>query len=76
MEKIDLADRIDISFKTAGEGKIYRSVIETAEKLLIEKALQRAKGNQILAARLLGLNRNTLRTKIRHLNISLEQYKI
>jgi len=75
MEKIDLTDRIESTFKTVDEGKIYRFVIETAEKLLIEKALFKAKGNQILAARILGLNRNTLRSKVKRLNIGLEQFK-
>ena len=51
------------------DGKIYRSVIDQTEKVLIEKVLQQTAGNQIMAARKLGLNRNTLRTKIRKLQI-------
>jgi len=51
------------------EGKIYRSVINQTEKLLIEKVLQQTGGNQIVAARRLGLNRNTLRSKIKKLQI-------
>ena len=51
------------------DGKIYRSVINQTEKVLIEKVLQQTAGNQILAARKLGLNRNTLRTKIKKLQI-------
>ena len=75
MEKIDLTERIEATFKTVDEGKIYRSVIEAAEKLLIERALLKTKGNQILAARILGLNRNTLRTKIKRLHVDLQRFK-
>ena len=57
------------------EGKIYKTVISNTEKVLIENALVKTGGNQIVAARLLGLNRNTIRSKIRKLNIDLEQFK-
>ena len=60
---------IEEAFLVSGEGKIYRSVINQTEKLLIEKVLQKTAGNQILAAQMLGLNRNTLRSKIRKLQI-------
>jgi len=43
--------------------------ISTVEKMLIKKALQETKGNQVQAATLLGINRNTLRSK-------MERYKI
>ena len=75
MEKIDLAERIEKCFIYVNDGEIYRSVIGDAEKLLLEKTLQKTRGNQILAARILGLNRNTLRTKIRKLKIDLESFK-
>jgi len=76
MEKIDLMEKIETTFKNGHEGTIYRSVIDTAEKLLIQKALLRAHGNQINAARILGLNRNTLRAKIKHLRIDPGKYKL
>lgn len=44
-------------------------LISTIEKMLIKKALQETKGNQVQAAILLGINRNTLRAK-------MERYKI
>lgn len=62
-------------FTTCQDGAIYRSVIDSTEKILIEKALERSHGNQIVAAKILGLNRNTLRTKIRKLNINTERFK-
>lgn len=53
----------------------YHSVIEATEKPLIEKALERTCGNQIKAAQLLGINRNTLRSKIRKLGIEVNRCK-
>ena len=44
---------------------IHDMVIRNVEKPLIEMVLQRAKGNQTQAAEMLGLNRNTLRTKMK-----------
>ncbi len=44
---------------------LYHRVLANVEPPLIRAALAATKGNQIKAAELLGLNRNTLRTKIR-----------
>ena len=44
---------------------IYDMVISSVEKPLIEVVLHRVSGNQTLAAQLLGMNRNTLRKKMR-----------
>ena len=51
---------------TAG---LYQRVLREVERPLITLTLQATKGNQIRAAEVLGLNRNTLRKKIRELNI-------
>ncbi len=48
---------------------IYNMVIHSVEKPLIELAMKHAKGNQTRAAELLGINRNTLRNKIKQFNI-------
>lgn len=58
-----------------GEGNIYKSVVHELERPLIEWSLKRTWGNQVRAARLLGLNRNTLRTKIKKLGIIPDLYK-
>ena len=72
---MDLENKIEESFVTHKDGQIYKAVIGDLEKMLIEKALQKSHGNQILAARVLGLNRNTLRAKIKKLNIHMEKFK-
>ncbi len=44
---------------------MYDMVIQCAEKPLIEMVLEYAGGNQTRTAELLGINRNTLRKKMR-----------
>ena len=46
-------------------GGVYNMVISCVEKPLIESVLHRVKGNQTHAAKMLGINRNTLRTKMK-----------
>jgi DNA-binding protein Fis len=72
----DYMDKIEEAFVTLQKGRIYRVLIDDAEKTLIEKALERSFGNKILAAKILGINRNTIRTKIKKLNIDVTKYKI
>jgi Fis family transcriptional regulator len=44
---------------------IYEMVIGCIEKPLIEVVLHKAEGNQTRAAEMLGMNRNTLRKKMK-----------
>jgi two-component system nitrogen regulation response regulator GlnG len=55
----------------AAEGETYRRITERVQRPLIEAVLARTQGNQIRAAALLGINRNTLRKKIAQLGIRL-----
>ena len=48
---------------------LYDRVLKEVERPLISQSLAATRGNQLRAAKLLGLNRNTLRKKIRELNI-------
>ncbi|HEY9397321.1 MAG TPA: helix-turn-helix domain-containing protein [Burkholderiales bacterium] len=48
---------------------VYEMVLKNVEKPMLETILNRADGNQTIAAEMLGINRNTLRKKI-------QQYKI
>jgi two-component system nitrogen regulation response regulator GlnG len=52
-------------------GEIYRGVLERVERPLIETVLAYTDGNQIRAAALLGINRNTLRKKIVDLGVDI-----
>jgi len=54
-----------------GEEAIYRGLLERIERPLLRTVLERTEGNQIKAAALLGINRNTLRKKIVELGIEL-----
>ena len=50
-------------------GDIYSMVLQRVEKPLITLVLKKTEGNQVRAANLLGINRNTLRKKIKELGI-------
>jgi DNA-binding protein Fis len=57
-----------------GSGRnLHPMLISAIERPLIARALQETKGNQIQAAELLGLNRNTLRKKIHDLHIPVKR---
>jgi two-component system nitrogen regulation response regulator GlnG len=49
---------------------LYQKLVVEIERPLIEQAMRRAEGNQVRAARILGLNRNTLRKKLVDLGIA------
>jgi len=50
---------------------VHEMVLKNVEKPMIEVVLSHADGNQTVAAKWLGINRNTLRKKIEHLKIKL-----
>jgi two-component system nitrogen regulation response regulator GlnG len=52
-----------------GGTNLYRRVLGEVERVLIEEALIRSKGSKVEAAKILGIHRNTLRARIRILNI-------
>jgi two-component system nitrogen regulation response regulator GlnG len=66
----------DDSVKKNSAGELYKSVIQAIEKPLIEHTLQRTEGNQIRAAKILGINRNTIRSKIKKLGIDPKRWKV
>ena len=50
---------------------LYHKVLREVEEPLVSATLRAVKGNQIKASSVLGLNRNTLRKKIRELDIEV-----
>jgi Fis family transcriptional regulator len=70
-----VSDALDGYFKNLDGEKaagIYDMVICCVEKPLIERVLKQAGGNQTQAAELLGINRNTLRKKMKALGIEVK----
>ncbi|MBI4844573.1 MAG: sigma-54-dependent Fis family transcriptional regulator [Nitrospirae bacterium] len=49
-----------------GGMNIYKDAVSSFERLLVKKALELTNSNQVLAAKLLGISRNTLREKMSH----------
>ena len=44
---------------------LHKLIMQKVEKPLISQVLKRTGGNQVQSARILGINRNTLRTRMR-----------
>ena len=55
-----------------GKKELYRNLVEKVERPLLARVLLHTQGNQIKAASILGINRNTLRKKIVDLNIAID----
>ncbi|MFA5145886.1 MAG: helix-turn-helix domain-containing protein [Candidatus Omnitrophota bacterium] len=72
----DIITRLGESLCREKNGVLYRSILEIIEKPLIEYTLERTEGNQLKAARILGINRNTMRSKIKRLNIDVDRWKV
>jgi two-component system, NtrC family, nitrogen regulation response regulator GlnG len=58
-----------VSEATRAGGRVYRSVMARMELPLLRHALELCGGNQLKAAKLLGINRNTLRKRLRMLGL-------
>jgi two-component system nitrogen regulation response regulator GlnG len=55
----------------AGSRRVHRDTMTLLERPLIVHVLAMTGGNQLRAARILGLNRNTLRKRCRELELTL-----
>ncbi len=60
---------VDSALREDEPHDIYKRLLELVERPLIEVMLAHTQGNQIRAAALLGINRNTLRKKIGELGV-------
>jgi len=57
------------------EGKLYKFLLNVVEKPLIENVLRKTEGNQLKTAKILGINRNTLHSKIEKLKINVGDFR-
>ena len=53
---------------------LHKIIIEQVEKPLIELSLRQYNGNQVKAAKMLGINRNTLKKKIDAYSIEIKKH--
>ncbi len=75
---LTLEDYVELKFsefvhtmKASSAKGLHVTLIQAVERPLIQHALHETNGNQIQAAKLLGMNRNTLRKKITEYHISV-----
>lgn len=55
----------------SGASNLYDSAIRRVERILLTKVLQHTGGNQVQAARILGITRGSVRLKLRELGITI-----
>jgi DNA-binding NtrC family response regulator len=69
-DPMDLRDLID-GFLSRGENNVHGQVIAIVERIVLKRVLQETGGHLAQAAERLGLNRSTLRYKLRDLGLSV-----
>jgi two-component system nitrogen regulation response regulator GlnG len=74
-ERFDLEPLIG-SLLESEKGHVYDKVIEAVERVLLTRALRHTHGHQTQASDLLGLNRATLRHKLRSLGLAVDKVLI
>ncbi len=62
-------------FANSKYGELFQCIVESVEKPLIEMVLEKTFGNKIKAAKILGINRNTLHARIKRFGINVASYK-
>ncbi len=76
LRDLTLEDYVELKFgefvramKAGSARSLHETLIQAVERPLIQHALRETNGNQVQAAQLLGMNRNTLRKKIAEYHI-------
>jgi two-component system, NtrC family, nitrogen regulation response regulator GlnG len=62
-----------LTAQAVGNGEIYHVILNEIERFLLQVILDETDGNQLRTADLLGINRNTLRKKIRTLGVEVRR---
>ncbi len=57
------------SLQRPGEGDLYARVIHAVDRVLLAEVLRQTNGNQLRASEILGIDRKTLRQKLRNLGL-------
>ncbi len=68
---VEVLNKIDPYVETKTNMGIFDDIIRVVEKILIKSALEKVNHVQIAAAQFLGINRNTLRKKMKELKIKV-----
>ncbi len=68
----DLEGLVD-ALLARGEGELHRQVVEAVERVLLARVLRHTHGHQAQASEVLGLNRTTLRHKLRALGLTVDR---
>ncbi len=76
LEKLSLKEMVEIKLKRVvqnaaahnGKGDLYHQVIKEIEESLIRLTMESVANKQTKAAKILGINRNTLRKKLRDMD--------
>lgn len=71
-QEFDLKETIDGLLRD-GSGNVYDRLMREVERMLFRRVLEHTQGRQAQASEILGLNRTTLRYKLRDLGISVEK---
>ena len=66
-------DRLIEGLIARGEKDVYARVIEAVERALFQRVLQQTHGHQAQASEILGINRTTLRHKLRALGLGVDK---
>jgi len=79
-EELSLEAQVEVKLRSCfgnldkmESGDLYSMVLEQMERPLIRFVLEKTRGNQVKAADILGINRNTLRKKIQDLGIEVKR---